>query len=240
VAQIDIWDYVTIGDTDYWTASTRAVTELSISNSTITVSDAVGPGNDGDSVPYPAGTPVTIYRRADGVSNSTYIFSDGNPVDVGDGVIVKMSAGTETLADEPRFHVGDTLIIDSPGLQLEKATRSVRSVVNVESIQAGHPKCEAKIQDNRMLTKATALELTRSTVNRYAWPHYELKGGSWRLIPWLRPFDVIDLRDPRLFQHTSGDADTQYKERVYVQSVEHQISTMTTRVDLRGTRDIDE
>lgn len=238
-ADASVGDYITIGGTDYWDASNRIITAYDVADPRLWISPSVNDTNDGDQFPYPAGTTVQIISRSDGApASTTYIFASGVPVYVGHGVTVKLTAGVSSLADEPFFHVGDTLVIETSGLKLEKAERSIQSVVNVESIRAGIGKREAEIDDNRMLTRATALELARYTIEAYAFPHFELSGGAFRLIPWLNPLDVLHVRDPFLFVSSAVSGLPAKTERVYVRSVKHDLKKLKTTVDLRGTRDI--
>jgi hypothetical protein len=237
--------YVSIGGRDYWDASNRLVTGYDVSASTLTIDIPLNSTNDGALFPYPAGTPVSLISKAEGFYGSggpsdgtRFTFASGVPLYVGHGITVKMTAGVSSLADEAWFHVGDTLIVETQGLKLEKAERSIQSVVDVSSIRSGHGKKEAKIEDNRLLTKATALELARWTVTNYKYPHFELEGAVLPLMPWLRPLDTLHLLDHWTFPNSAVSGLPAKAERVYIRSIAHDCRALTTSVCLRGTRDI--
>jgi hypothetical protein len=233
-------DFITVGDREYFEISDRKISAASVEDGTITVDPVINDTNDPDTNPYPAGTAIVITPRESGLNPSKPIvtFVDGVGQEVIEGVFVKMSAGTDSsgvavVDDETPIGEGDTLVIEVPGLKLEKAERSIQTKVNSLSIRK-YDKREPRLPENRLLSKATAFELAVSHVNRHAFPHLLLKGGVWRLMPWLKPMDTIRLTDPVIMRHVPGGYDI-----LFVQSVTHDTTAGTTTVDLRGLRDID-
>jgi len=236
-------DFVTIGDTDYWDASGRRIVDYDLTLSRLKVSPAINSTNDPEvSGIYPAGTPVNIISASEGVTLGatalSYAFASGVPVDVGQGITVKLTSGAPTLDLEPWFRTGDTLVIETNGLELQKAERSIQSVVAMASIKAGFGKREAKLEENRLLTKATALELARYTVDSYKYPHFEIAGGVMRFVPWLDPLTLLHLRDPFLFPNSANAGMASKSERIYVRSVTHDMRKLRTTIDCRGTRNL--
>ena len=228
-------DYITVGDREYFEANYRKITSYDVDAGTITVDPVINDTNDPDTNPYPAGTAVVITPRASGINTAQQelTFADGVGQEIVDGITVKMSAGVDDVADETPITEGDSLAIEVPGLKLEKAERSIQTKVNSRSIRK-YDKREPRIPDNRLLTKASAFELAVSHVDYYAFPHWQIKGGVWRIMPWLKPMDTIKLTDPMFMKYMPNGYDI-----MMVQSVTHDTKNGTTTVDLRGLIDID-
>lgn len=126
---------------------------------------------------------------------------------------------TGARSDEPDFSVGDIIRIKCPGLILEPHNESLKTALDVSSIDKWGKRENKAGKDNKYIDDIKALWLAKRDVNEEANPKFTYSLQT-TLTPWLSMLDVVKVQDEYLNPNSLA-----HEEVGYISTISYDLNT---------------